>query len=331
MGQRLRLLILGAHLRQRRADGNFPMFITKPACEAPVMAALGRNDGRYYWAVELSIRLPWFIVNTIVSEGTERYIWSLCCAWEKDLAAFCEPKAGLEIASIQQVAPTDSVLGGWRLRQIAKVWRASDRHGYHHIVLQDDRGEEWSGEFGAAPPDGLGERELLFSLEPRRRRAGVRRRNPREPLGHDLPLHAQAADLKSKVSAAELAKFIGGIDAEGIAKLEARGELFHVVDESAPSERRYPLYQVWPTIPRQIFFDVLKILRANDGTASPHFFFAFQDPDLGALTPIEVLLGALVVERELHRDAPLLLAANAEDRREYVFAAARNYANAAAA
>ena len=306
------------------------MFITKPACEAPVMAALGRNDGRYYWAVELSIRLPWFIVNTIVSEGKDRFIWSLCCAWEKDLAAFCEPKAGLEIVSIQQVAPTESVLGGWGLRQIAKVWRAADLHGHRHIVLQDDRGEEWSGEFGAAPPDSLSERELLFSLEPRRRRAGVRRRNPQEPLGHDVPLHAQAADLMANVSAAELGKFMGGISAKKVAALEARGELFRIVDKNTPAAHRYPLYQVWPAIPRQHFLEVLEVLRADGGTASPHFFFAYQDPDLGSLTPVEVLLGALLKERELHKDAPLLLSAKVEDRRQYVLAAARIYANAAA-
>ena len=76
---------------------------------------------------------------------------------------------------------------------------------------------------------------------------------------------------------------------------------------------------------------MLEILRADGGTASPHFFFAFQDPDLGALTPIEVLLGALLVDRELHMDAPFLLTANAEDRNQFVLAAARNYANAAAA
>jgi hypothetical protein len=307
------------------------MFIAKPACEAPVMAILGRTDARYFHAVELSIRLPWFIVNTILSHGKERYIWSLCCAWEQDLAALCDPASGREIVSIQQVVPTDAVMGGWAMRQIVKVWRAPDSNGFKYVVLQDDHGSEFSGEFGAAPPEGLGERDLLFSLEPSKRRSGVRRKNPNEPLGHDLPLHAQAAGLKSKVSAAELAKFMGGIDAKGVAKLEASGELFHVADESSPNKRRYPLYQVWPGIPRQIVLHVLEILRADGGTASPHFFFAFQDPDLGWLTPIEVLLGALLVDRELHRDAPMLLTASAEDRHDFVLAAARNYANAAAA
>lgn len=308
------------------------MFIANPAAEAPVMAALGRTDSRYFHAVELSIRLPWFIVNTIVSHGTERFICSLCCAWEQNLAALCEPASGQQVVSIQQVVPVDDgVVGGWALRQIAKVWRAPHSSGFKYVVLQDDRGVEFSGEFGAAPPEGLGQRELLFSLEPRRLRGGVRRRNPKEPLGHDESLHAQAADLLSNVTAAELGKFMGGIDAKGVAELEARGELFQVVDGKAPTTRRYPLYQVWPTISRRVVLDVLEILRADGGTASPHFFFAFQDPDLGSLTPVEVLLGELLGERELHMDAPFLLAANAEDRREFVLAAAKNYANAAAA
>lgn len=306
------------------------MFIGKPICEAPVMAALGRNDGRYYYAVELSIRLPWFIVNTIVSHGTERYIWSLCCAWEQDLAALCDPAGGRHVLSIQQVVPTDDVVGGWSMRQIAKVWRAPHTNGMNYVVLQDDRGQEFSGEFGAAPPAELGERQLLFSLEPGKRRGGVRRRNSKEPLGHNLRLHPRAVELKSKVTAEELAAFMGGSDVDSIATLEALGALFHVVDEKVSAEPRYPLYQVWPTIPRQIFVDVIKILRMDGSTASPHFFFAYQDPDLCGLTPIEVLLGALLVERELHQDAPRLLAANDEDRRDYVLAAARNYANPAA-
>jgi hypothetical protein len=306
------------------------MFIGKPVCEAPVMAALGHSDGRYYYAVELSIRLPWFIVNTIVTHGTERFIWSLCCAWEQDLAALCDPAGGRHVLSIQQIVPTEDVVGGWGMRQIAKVWRAPHANGMDYVVLQDDKGQEFSGEFGAAPPEGLGDRQLLFSLDSGKRRGKVRRRNSKEPLGHDLPLHPRAEELKSKVTAEELAAFMGGIDVDGIANLEALGALFHVVDEKVSAEPRYPLYQVWPTIPRQIFVDVLNILRTDDGPVSPHFFFAYQDPDLSALTPIEVLLGALLVERELHQDAPMLLAANAEDRREYVLAAARNYANPAA-
>ena len=232
--------------------------------------------------------------------------------------------------SIQQIVPTEDVVGGWGMRQIAKVWRAPHANGMDYVVLQDDKGQEFSGEFGAAPPEGLGDRQLLFSLDSGKRRGKVRRRNSKEPLGHDLPLHPRAEELKSKVTAEELAAFMGGIDVDGIANLEALGALFHVVDEKVSAEPRYPLYQVWPTIPRQIFVDVLNILRTDDGPVSPHFFFAYQDPDLSALTPIEVLLGALLVERELHQDAPMLLAANAEDRREYVLAAARNYANPAA-
>ncbi len=323
------LPILDGHVKQRRIAA-CRMFIAKPVCEAPVMAALGRNDSRYFWAVELSIRLPWFIVNTVVSEGKDRHLWSVCCAWEKDAAALCEPAPGREVVSIQQIVPSEDVVGGWHVRQIVKVWLAPHPNGMDYVVLQDDRGEEFSGEFGAAPPAELGERRLVFTLDTRKRRGGVRRRNPKEPLGHNLPLHPRAAELTSKVTAEELAAFMGGIDVDGIANLEGLGALFHVVDEKVSPEPRYPLYQVWPTIPRQIFVDVLKILRTVEDSSSPHFFFAYQDPDLGSLTPIEVLLGALLVERELHRDAPMLLAANAEDRQQYVLAAARIYANTAA-
>lgn len=294
------------------------------------MSALGCRDSRYFRAVELSIRLPWFIVNTMVTDRTERFLSSWCCASEHDLIALCETTPERSVLSIQQVVPTEEVMGGWSVRQIRKLSHAHDTRGYRHLVLEDDRGQEFSGLMGAAPQSDLGEREQVFILQPRHRRGGLRRRNEKEPLGHDIPLHPTALEILSCVGATEMAAVLR-VDAGDVAEIEARGELFRGIDTHSSDADGFPLYQVWPTIPRQVFIETLKFLRTADPPTSPHLFFAYEEPDLAALWPLEVLLGALLYERELMEGATEIMTASELDRHALVLEAAKNYANASAA
>lgn len=294
------------------------------------MSALGCRDSRYYRAVELSVRLPWFIVNTLVTDGTERFLSSWCCAAEHDLIALCQSTPERSVLSIQQVVPTEEVAGGWSLRQIAKLSHALDPSGHRHVVLEDDGGQEFSGHMGAAPQVDLGQRKLLFVLKPRQNPARRRRRNEREPLGHNIPLHPAALEILSCVSAANLAEVLH-IETDDVVQIEARGELFRGINSQSPDADGFPLYQVWPTIPRQVFIECLKVLRTAVPPTSPHFFFAYEEPDLAALWPLEVLLGALLYERSLGEGAAEIMTASEIERHELVLTAAKNYVNTSAA
>lgn len=72
--------------------------------------------------------------------------------------------------------------------------------------------------------------------------------------------------------------------------------------------------------------DVLQALRAQDDTESPADSFESMNPDLDGISPLNVLLGALPVERPVHEDVPDLLASPAAERHALVVAAAGLYA-----
>lgn len=300
------------------------MFMGREVCEVPVMAALtGPGYARFYCAVEVTLRLPWFIVNTIVQERRERFVRSFHCALERDVADLCLPKENFAVLSIQCVAPDDAVPAGWKIRQIVKVHRGRRFADQEVVILEDDGGVEFSGEFGAAPPTDVVDRRLLFSraVPPGDGSTAGKKRKPVRLA--NAPVLDRSDDPCAKLSAAELGKRLGGFDAVQVEELESRGELFSANDGGA---RKYPAYQASPTLPRGAIPSILKALKAYDQHVVPEPFFTGMNVDLDKLSPVEVLLGGLLRQRAVHEDVPALLASSVEKRVQLVVAAAEAYA-----
>ena len=302
------------------------MFVGRDVCELPVMAALDRrNDARYYLAVELSIRLPWFVVNTVVLSDKQRYLQSMCCAWERDVADLCVTTDTRHVVSIQQMAPVDEPPGSWAIRHIAKVWRALRPDGTEEVVLQDNAGTEFSGAFGAAPSGDLSNRQLLFSLELAPKKPAAKRRSDMASPNAQAPVLHRTVDPMSKLTADRLGHLLGGLDADAVIALESRGQLFSVIVDG---RRLYPAVQASPTLPRTAIADVLAVLKTYEASVDPHDFFASLCADLDLLSPIEVLLGGLLRARAVHEDVPQVLAASVDQRIRLVVAAAEAHAAA---
>jgi hypothetical protein len=298
------------------------MFVAKSICEAPAMAALARNGDRFFHAMEISGFLPWFIVTATITEGDERYGWTVCCAWDRDVADICRPVNGREVRSIQQVCPSGDRSSGWQLRNIAKLWHARQSQGLEVVVLEDDDGQEFCGEFGAAPPHDLGPRELLFTAAtPAAPKAARKPRNAASGAAGNAV--AARPDSVKGVSASEFGHLLGGVSEMEVLLMEARGELFSIKGEGDVG-RLYPAYQAWPEVPRTVFVDVLKILNAG-GEKSPHSFFNSLNNDLGWLAPVEVLIGAPLRHHDQREDAPAILALSADERHRLVIAAAHTH------
>lgn len=300
------------------------MFVGRQQCELPAMAVLDRRtDARHYLAVEVSLRLPWFVVNTVLVAERKRFLQTHCCAWERDVADLCMPSPNRQVASIQQMSPVTHPPGGWAIRQISKVWRARRPDGTEEVVLEDDEGEAFSGAFGAPPAADLSDRQLLFSADPPQKVADRRRRAvPGRP---QVSLVDRPGDLMAELTAKQLGELLGGVDEHAVSELESRGELFSVATDGIG---RYPAFQAWPTLPRHAIADVLKALRTYDTTVDAREFFWSLNPDLDMLGPVEVLVGALLRERAVHEDVPALLASSPEDRVRLVVAAAQAHAAA---
>lgn len=297
----------------------------RQVCEVPVMAALaGPGYARFYCAVEVTLRLPWFIVNTIVHEQGQRFVRSFNCALERDVADLCLPKENLAVLSIQGVVPDDTVPGGWKIRQIVKVHRGRRFADQEVVIFEDEGGLEFSGEDGAPPPTDVIDRRLLFAREISPGE-GVTSAKKRKPMRAKAPVLDRSDDPCAKLSAAELGKRLGGLEAAQVEELESRGELFSVNEAGT---RKYPAFQASPAVPRGAISAVLKALQTRGQNIAPEPFFVSMNVDLDKLSPVEVLLGGLFRRRSVHEDVPALLASSVEDRVQLVVFAAEAYASA---
>jgi hypothetical protein len=302
------------------------MFMARKVCEMPVMAVLsGPGYARFYSAVEVTLRLPWFIVNTIVQERGERFVRSFNCALERDVADLCLPKENLAVLSIQAVVPDDAVHAGWKIRQIVKVHRGRRFKDQEVVIFEDDGGMEFSGEDGAAPPTDVVDRRLLFSraAPPGDGATSTKKRKP--VLRGRAPILDRSNDPRAMLSAEDLGKLLGGLDAAQIDELESRGEVFSVGDGGA---RMYPAYQASPALPSGAISRILKALRTHGQNVAPHPFFTSISVDLDKLSPLEVLLGGLFRQRAVQEDVPTVLTSSVEKRVQLVVAAAEAYAAA---
>jgi len=90
-------------------------------------------------------------------------------------------------------------------------------------------------------------------------------------------------------------------------------------------DREYPAFQAWPNVVGAPLTKVLRALGDPNG-ASAYGFFSSPSPELGRLTPVEVLIGALTKARAIDTSAANLLDGAPQTRLEAVVSAAGAYA-----
>ena len=298
------------------------MFVAHTSFEDPIMSALGSKGDRYFRAMELSTRLPWFIVTCVLQDDGLEMLHSVCCSWDGDLLTLLEPSAGRFVVSLQQLAPSD---GGWEARNVARVWQAADKAGNRAIILQDTEGRELPDAFGNSLRQGVADRTLIFEARQIVNEGNWWRQSQRRaPVPRlKLPLYSGTPDPYEAVSAAELAARLSNIDEAEVGRREAAGQLLSIV-EGRPPRATYPIYQSLQGIAGERFTELLSILRGTDSPRE-HDFFKFESPELGLMTPVEALIGGVLKQRGFRDEAAVILAADLETRYEWVLDAARAF------
>ena len=299
------------------------MFVAHTSFEDPIMSALGSKGDRYFRAMELSTRLPWFIVTCVLQDDGLEMLHSVCCAWDADLLTLLAPSAGRTVVSLQQLAPSD---GGWETRDVDRVWQAVDKTGNRAVILQDTEGRDLPDAFGNSLRQAVADRTLIFESgrvgnEQKWWRRSSKRRAP-APTGK-LPLYSGTPDPYQTVSAADLAARLGTFDEAEVGRRASAGQLLSVT-EGTPPRANYPIYQSLPGVAGDQFTELLSILRDTDAPREPDFF-RFESPELGLMTPVEALIGGVLKQRGFRDEAAVILAADLETRYERVLDAARAF------
>lgn len=106
----------------------------------------------------------------------------------------------------------------------------------------------------------------------------------------------QSEDPMRPMSAGEIGAVLGGLSDETVRQRERAGELFSILRPGRKRGREYPAFQAWPSVTGLPLQRVLRELRQLSGT-DIYGFFAAESDLLGGLTPVEALVGKLLLPR----------------------------------
>jgi hypothetical protein len=133
-------------------------------------------------------------------------------------------------------------------------------------------------------------------------------------------------NVDDMMTASELGKALGDVTDETVRLREKSGELFAILPPGRKKGRKYPAFQAWPEVVGAPLRKVLAALEPVDGTAALLFLTGVSDL-LAGLTPLECLLGRTTFDRNLDRQAELLLSKPTQERHDVVVKAAKTQAD----
>lgn len=295
------------------------MFVAHESFEDPLMSALAGDGEHCFRAMHLSIRVPWFIVTCLVAGDELEMQRSVCCAWDVDLRELLKVEEARRPVSLQQLNPSHDGDGRWEALQIERVWTVEHPSGHSVLLFQDFDGTEFTNTLEQSAEDRRGDRTLIFQAQPLK--ALGRRKYARPEPSALVPLFAGEADPFAPVTAWDLAVQLG-TSVDEVHRRAAAGQLF-AAGPLVDGEPRYPRYQALPALAGGKLEALLAVLAQTDG--HPQLFFSGECPELGHLSPVEVLLGAAVKQRGFEPEAVAILASNPTQRFESVLNAAQAY------
>ncbi|KGM40409.1 hypothetical protein JY96_11210 [Aquabacterium sp. NJ1] len=131
------------------------MFMTYPEMEHPIPLSLLPPGAKVWRAVELSLRLPWFLA--VVEDPVEEVFRDLLLSSEMDVAQLIEesPEA---IKQLEVVSP-EYADSRWSMRRVKSIWKIVEPSGFTQWIYGHDDGtksycppcsEEFKQSFGSA-------------------------------------------------------------------------------------------------------------------------------------------------------------------------------------
>jgi len=158
------------------------MFVSQPSYLFPMPQGLG-NPGCLHWqALDLPIRLPWFIATFERPDGDSIHLQTLCLWWTIDLLSLLNQAPEARLRSLQCVCPHPNANMHWQMRDVAKVWQGTEPSSQQReLFFEDNEGAHFSAFYPDFADEFFTDREILIELpQPNRpakkpRRAGAPR------------------------------------------------------------------------------------------------------------------------------------------------------------
>lgn len=143
------------------------MFISDPNHEFWNPLFIGVPGSRQWRALELSSRLPWFIVTLRGHEEGHEVERTLLVSWDIDLVEIVEGLPARQLLGLQYIeppSPTNSER--WQATPIQAVWRSKDPNGEEAdiFVFSTSDGEEFCGTGGRPSPQATASRTLVAQV-----------------------------------------------------------------------------------------------------------------------------------------------------------------------
>lgn len=108
------------------------MFMTHPALEHALPMSILPPDAKLWRAVELSLRLPWFLA--VIEDPEEEVCRDLLLSSEMELAQLIQDYPAA-IRSLDIVCP-DRYEARWAMHKVKKIWKQVEPSGFTQWIFE---------------------------------------------------------------------------------------------------------------------------------------------------------------------------------------------------
>ena len=141
------------------------MFVSQPSYLFPMPQGLSEPDCMYWQALDLPIRLPWFIATFEQPDGDSTHLQTLCLWWTIDLLSLLKQAPKAKLRSLQCVCPHREVHLRWQMRDVAKVWQGIEPTSQQREpFFEDNEGAYFSAFHPDFADQFFTDREVLIDL-----------------------------------------------------------------------------------------------------------------------------------------------------------------------
>ena len=157
------------------------MFVSQPSYRFPMPQGLSAPGGMYWRALDLSIRLPWFIATFELPDGDSTLLHTVCLWWTEDPLALLSQEPKAKLRSLQCVCPERDGDLRWRMRDVAKIWCGTEPSSQQReLIFEDSEGAHFSAFYPDFADEFFTDREILIEL-PQPNRPAKKPRRARAP------------------------------------------------------------------------------------------------------------------------------------------------------
>lgn len=158
------------------------MFVSQPSYRFPMPQGLTAPGDQHWRALDLPIRLPWFIATFELPDGDSTHLQSICLWWTEDPLALLAQVPKAKLLSLQCVCPQRDGNLRWQMRDVAKIWRGTEPESQQReLIFEDSDGAYFSAFHPDFAADFFTDPELLIELPQLNQRAKTSGRTGRPP------------------------------------------------------------------------------------------------------------------------------------------------------